>query len=466
MFRINLFFCLFFSVCLLDAKNVQLSDDSSSDSADVINVNIQKSGSIVKETYNEVLDFKELVLSNGIKVILKKTDLNSDEIIFSAQCTGGRSLYGKRDWANLKLFNTAVAWSGLGEYSSSALGSILRNKNVNMDLTMTDTHSLVEGSSTPEELETMFKLAYLYFTNIRKDTTSFNTLTYSLTDGMGDQDNQPDKIFSDSVVNTIYGHDSRLRSLEKKDFDKADVNRIMQIAKEITSNPAAYTFTIVGNFDDKEIRSLICRYIATLSEKKSAKLGHRIGAPAKGIIVNKFHCNANVDKANALIYWHNDNMKWSLENKVKAEVAGKILYTIYSNILPKVEKSSYKLGAYGKMIHYEDGLTSTIIAAQCPMTVQSKDSSVMILRNAAYLLSKKCDQTLLSHAQLGLLMTEEENLRTNNYWFDILSYYDKYGIDLLHDYNKTVSSLTLQDICEFMKQFLKSGNRIEVVMIP
>ena len=43
---------------------------------------LPKAGRIVREKENPILGFKELTLSNGARVILKKTDFKENEILF------------------------------------------------------------------------------------------------------------------------------------------------------------------------------------------------------------------------------------------------------------------------------------------------------------------------------------------------------------------------------------------------
>ena len=72
-----------------------------------------KAGKIVKETENKKLGYKELTLSNGARVILKKTDFQANDVRFYATAKGGSSLYDKADFDNLKLFNSVMGNSGL-----------------------------------------------------------------------------------------------------------------------------------------------------------------------------------------------------------------------------------------------------------------------------------------------------------------------------------------------------------------
>lgn len=57
--------------------------------------------------------------------------------------------------------------------------------------------------------------------------------------------------------------------------------------------------------------------------------------------------------------------------------------------------------------------------------------------------------------------------KTNTYWTRILDRDHIYGVDFYSDYKKTVNAITPQAISKFLSErVLKSGNLIEVVMMP
>ena len=61
---------------------------------------LPKAGKIVGVKENNTLGYKELTLSNGARVILKKTNFKDNEVLFQAISKGGKSLYGKADIAD------------------------------------------------------------------------------------------------------------------------------------------------------------------------------------------------------------------------------------------------------------------------------------------------------------------------------------------------------------------------------
>ena len=57
-------------------------------------------------------------------------------------------------------------------------------------------------------------------------------------------------------------------------------------------------------------------------------------------------------------------------------------------------------------------------------------------------------------------------VKTNGYWMNTINTYNKYGVEWHTRYADVLKSIKPEDICNFMKEFVKQSNRIEVVMLP
>ena len=224
---------------------------------------LPKKGSIKSEKENTQFGYKELMLSNGVKVILKKTDYKQDQVLLSMEGYGGSSLYDKADYTNLKVFDDVVEASGLGNFSHTELEKALAGKIVSASMSLGSRRQRINGSSTPNDVETLLQLVYLYFTKINKDEESFANLMKTYEISLKNKALSPESAFNDSVTVTMNCHNPRFTSVEANDLKDVNYDRILEIAKQLTSNAAAYTVTIVGNFDEAAIRPLLEQYIAS-----------------------------------------------------------------------------------------------------------------------------------------------------------------------------------------------------------
>ncbi len=411
--------------------------------------------------------YSELTLSNGVKVVLKHTDLKKDQVLLTAEGWGGNSLYGMEDRANFRLFDDVVEASGLGNFQHTELMKALAGKIAGASLSMSSQRTYVNGSSTPGDVETMLQLVYLYMTgNIMKDQQSFDQLMKTTELQLKNRLLQPEAVFSDSLNATISSHNPRFKSLTVADLQNVSYDRILQMAKERTQNAAAFTFTIIGNYNDSTIRPLIEQYIASLPVQKKIVKGKDVSTDYKGKVVNDFKHKAETPKSIAVLHWYSKQLPYTLENIIRAQMAGQVLEMVYLKEIREEASAAYTVNAQAGVSRDDFG-DETSIFAYCPMKPEKADTAVYIMRRAVNdMASGKCDADMLAKVKEYMLKSHADQLKTNGYWSSRIGAWRKWSIDFHTDYEKTVQAVTPQSICNFVADVLKSGNEAEIVMLP
>ena len=432
--------------------------------------NMPKAGKIVSEKESSKFGYKELTLSNGARVLLKKTNLKEGEVLMNASSKGGASLYGLNDKINTEMFDAVIGYSGLGNFSSTELQKALAGKNANVDLHLANLHEYTSGSCTPKDMETMFQMNYLYFTSIKKDEQAFNTLINQYKMALKNKSLSPESALQDSLTYTLHAHSPRYISLEEKDMDKVDYDRILQIAKERTANAADFTFTIVGNFDEALVRKYIEQYIASLpSVKKGKKYVHESWKPysvyAKGDKDNTFYRKQETPKSNIYMFWYNNDTPYSLDNSIKADAAGQVLDMVYLKTIREEQSAAYSASA-GGFSQLGGDQPWTAIYGYCPVKPEKKDIAIKIMRDEFQKMSTTIDADMLKKTKDLMLKQYEDGLKTNRYWMSVINSYDEYGVDTDTDYKKLVEALTPASVAQFVKANLIGKNSVSVIMLP
>ena len=426
---------------------------------------LPKAGKIVKEVAGKKFDYKELTLSNGAKVILKHTDLKKDQVILASEGFGGSSRYGEKDFANIKLFDDVIEASGLGNFSHTELEKALAGKIASASMALGTDRANITGSSTPNDVETMLQLVYLYFTNINKDRESYDNMMKTTELMLKNKLLQPEAVFSDSLTLTIQNHSKRFAPLAMDDLKNVDYDRILQMAKEQTSNAAAFTFTIIGNYDEATIRPLIEQYLASLPAQKKVVKGKDVDEYFKGEVINNFKRKMETPKAIAVMVWLNDQMKYSLENVVRADMVGQILSMIYTEKIREEASAAYSVMAQAGMSR-DDYRSIGQVLVYCPMKPEKGDVATKIMLDEVNNMVKSVDAEKLNKVKEYMLKNIDDQAKTNNYWIRAIGRLRDYGVDVYTDYKKTVEAQTSQTIAAFMQEFLKPGNRAEIIMLP
>ena len=422
-------------------------------------------GKIVKETKNDLFGYTELTLSNGATVVLKQTDLKKDQVLLSGSGFGGGALYGEADYANIKMFDGVIEASGLGNFSHTELEKAMAGKVASLSLSLSNYRQNVSGSSTPKDVEAMLQLLYLTFTNINKDQQSFDNLIQTTEAELKNRSLTPEVALSDSLQATLTCHNPRFMSLVADDLKNVNYDRILQMAKERTANAAAYTFTIIGNYDEATIRPLIEQYIAALPGNQPVVKGSNVNTDFKGVVVNNFQKKAETPKAIAVMIWNSKQIPYTLENSIKADITHQVLTMLYLKKIREEASAAYTVQAMGGT-ERNDFESETTIFAYCPMKPEKGDIAVKILREEMDNLANTCDADMLTKVKEYMLKNVDDEAKTNGYWMGVINDYRRWGLDMHTDYKKVVEAQTPESISAFAKEILKAGNRAEVVMMP
>ena len=427
---------------------------------------LPQAGKIVKEVAGKKFDYKELTLSNGAKVVLKQTDLKKDQVIITSEGFGGSSLYGEKDFANIKFFDDVIEASGLGNFSHTELEKALAGKIASASLSLGTDRINITGSSTPNDVETMLQLVYLYFTKINKDQESYDNTMKTTELMLKNKLLQPEAVFSDSLTLTLQNHSKRFAPASVEDLAQVSYDRILAMAKEQTANAAAFTFTIIGNYDEATLRPLIEQYLASLpgNVKKVVK-GKDVEDSFKGDVKNNFRRKMETPKAIAVMLWKNDKMDYTLENSIRASMAGQILTMLYTEKIREEASAAYSVMAQAGLSRDDYRTTGTVLV-YCPMKPEKGDIAVKIMDEEVQNLCKAVDAEKLAKVKEYMLKDIDDQAKTNNYWIRQINRLRDYNVDFHTDYKKTVEAQTPETIMTFMKELLKSGDRVEVIMLP
>ena len=424
-------------------------------------------GSIVKSTENAALGFKQLTLSNGATVLMKKTDFNADEIVFRATSNGGASVFGKGDVYNIQFANYILSQSGLGNFSNTDLQKALAGKQVGTQFSIENAMHGLSGNSTPKDLETLFQLIYLDFTKVTKDEKAVNNFLTLISTQLKNISLNNEAVFEDSVMSVVYNNNPYFRIPSAENIEGISYDRVLEIWKNLYGNAADFTFTFVGNYDEAQLCQFIEQYIASLPSKGKATLTQKeIRTFANGEKNRSFEKKMENPQAQANSIWRSNPVKFTLQNNVMQDVSGRMLDMMLNREIRERLSAAYHAGAESELD--VDGPATYISikgtgklnpdkAAEAIPEFQKGMKSLVAAPNADDLLKVK--QILLKQADV--------DAKTNRYWTGVLNTWKRFGVDVYTDYKKTVEAVSTKSVSDFLKNVvLKSKNHVEVIMMP
>ena len=425
---------------------------------------LPKAGKITGEKDNTTLGYKELTLSNGARVILKKTDFKDDEVRFQAMAKGGKGMYNNNDAVNLKYFNSVISASGLGNFSNTELQKALYGKQASVSMLLSGQSQSLSGVSVPKDVETLMQLIYLNFTQVAKDEASYKSLISRLEMNLKNKDLSPESAFGDSLILTLYNREPMQAPMVIEDLQQINYDRILQIAKERFANAGDFVFYFVGNFDETAIRPLIEQYIASLPGKRTQVDYPKFPDFVNGKVENKFQRVMESPKATVVDIWHMP-VDYTVENYVLADAAAQVLSMVYLKDIREDASAAYSVGASGSVSRHGNDCKA-VIQAYCPMDPKKSDLVLQLLAKGFADNCVKVDADKVAKVKENMLKNADEEAKSNGNWLDVIDEYVFTGVDLFTTYKKEINAITPEKIAAFLKKMLDSGNRTEVVMTP
>jgi zinc protease len=219
---------------------------------------------IVSEQVYEELGISAFELANGVRVIVKPTDVWVDDIVFSATSPGGTSLVADEDFPEAAVIAHLVSQSGVGELSQSELQGLLAGKTAQVAPGIYELSEDFSGYTTAQDLELAFQLIYLYATEPRLDPAAVQVYQNQARAALINRTVTPYAAMQDALVDVLYGDTLRRGPLPLEQIEQFDSERALAIYRDRFGDMSDFTFTFVGNADEAEIRRLAQRYLGAL----------------------------------------------------------------------------------------------------------------------------------------------------------------------------------------------------------
>ena len=428
---------------------------------------LPKPGKIKKEVSGP-FDTQILTLSNGARVILKKTDYQDNQVLMRAYSEGGTGRYGVDDKYNLNLSGVLIGASGLGNFTDTELDKALAGIQASVSAQLDGRSEFLSGSAVPKDLRTMFELTYLHFAPLKRDDKAAQSALNQMKEMLRNQAANPMRAFSDSLQTTLYGADNpRLVLMKEENVDKVSYDRVLEIYRDRFQGANDFTFVFVGNFDNDSIRQYICQYLASLPKvKRNDKAVDNHYNIREGQYTTRFQRKMQ-EPQTAMILYLQSPIKNTLKNQVVADVLGQVLTMRLIEIVREEMGAAYSVNASCGISKISDGSCRTNIQIYAPVKPEMCDSALLVINQELQKIARDgAEDKYISKVKEYLLKTYTENERKNGTWLSYIEEQDRDQLDTYTNYQPTVQTVTSDDIAALAKQILEAKNCITVIMLP
>lgn len=423
-----------------------------------------KAGSIVSEDEAQ-FGYHHLLLSNGMNVYVKTTDLEADNIDMNLFSKGGESYYGTCDMPSLAYLTAVVRGGGVGDFSDNDLDKMLAGKTVNVAPFVSDETEGMRGSSNVKNLRTMLQLTHLYFTQPRRDEEAFQSLMNRQSSFLTNRDANPNVSFGDSITAILYGNNPRLAPVKKETLKKVSLDRIYEIYKERFADASDFNVIFTGQVSLDSLRPLLCQYLASLPslyKKEDVQDVHTDIRPGREVHAIYKHQQTPSTLCNIYI---TSRLPYTADNDLKLSALCQLLRIDYTEKVREEQGGTYGVSVQGQFTKYP--YPEALMKINFRTDPEKFDQLIPIVYAQLDSMAQLGPtQQNLDKVKAYELKTYGQAAKLNNYW-EYCMYNQLFnGIDFDTDYTAKVAALTPEAIRDFARQLLAPNNCIEITMKP
>ena len=411
-------------------------------------------------------DLQKIRLSNGMTVLLKKTDFQNDQILIKGFAAGGTSLSGDADYESALNAANIVAAAGAGNYDALQLGKIMTGRKVQLSPFILDQYQGFNGSTTTEDLPAALELLHAYFMEPRKDEESFQTLIGRAKEQLINKEDNRSQVFMDTVNLVLGNYSSRKKPQSISRLEAIQLDRAFEIYKARFGNAAAFTFLFVGNIAAEKLKPLLEKYLGSLPStgavEKAKDLG--INIPAGRIAKTVYK---GTEQKSSVILAYSGDFDYNFENTIKMNAIADALTISLTQRLRDQEGGTYTPNVQLSLSKYPKSRFALVISFDCaPKNVEKLNASVQDELNKMRTSGPSAEnlQKFKAARKVGL----ETGARNNEFWMDYLAsqVMNNESLNQFFEYGNALNGISTKSVQEAAAKYIQDKNYVKLVLMP
>lgn len=425
-----------------------------------------KAGTIVAEKKIEEIGVTEWQLSNGVRVVLKPTDFQNDQIRISGFSLGGTSLVPDAKFTCAEEAAALVRACGVGDFDRVSLGKLLAGKSAAATVTLTELQEGALGAASAKDVETMFQLLYLSFIAPRKDREVFTAELARLRARVENRQAEPAAVFADKMSEVLAQGHPRARPMTPERLKEIDLDTVYDIYRQRFGDASGFTFVLVGNLDLAQIKPLVLTYLGGLPARGRHETWRDVGLqPPAGVVKIKVEKGLEPKSQVRLVF--SGDAPYSREGAHDLSSLATILQIRLREVLRQEMGAVYGVAVSATLTDRPHPRFRVSISFGCaPEKVDELVNAVFSELGEAR--GGKLPEKTVQEVRTAQLREREVNVKENGYWLsELVSAYER-GEDpreILH-FDELVSRVTPERMQAAARQYLDPGRYVLGVLVP
>ncbi|NKB69966.1 MAG: insulinase family protein [Candidatus Latescibacteria bacterium] len=406
-------------------------------------------------------------LANGIRVVLKPTDFKNDQILFKGISPGGHSLVVDQEYIAAATADVVVREGGVGDFDQIQLEKMLAGKVVSVSPWISGLSEGLSGSASPEDLEAMFQLIYLYITAPRADSTAFAAYKALILGSLENRAASPEAAFGDTLKVTLAQHHFRARPYSAALVEEMDLETSLRIYRDRFADTGDFTFFFVGNFDPEQMAPLVQSYLGGLPSAGRQERWADVGLKApEGVVERSVFRGVEPKSLTRLVFTGAFDWDQHRERYLISTLA-QVLRLKMRRVLREDLGGTYSVGVSGSYAHYPREEYTMSIAFGCePERVEELTGVAFAQIDSLQRFGPDLED--IDNIKEMHRRRRQVQLKENGFWLGALESSYFHGLDprRILQYEAVVDSLHADEIQAAAKRYFNRQRYVRVVLYP
>ncbi|MFO0740081.1 MAG: insulinase family protein [Labilithrix sp.] len=382
-------------------------------------------GSVVSTATQTELGVTDWKLKNGVRVLVRPTELSSDTIRMGAFSPGGTSLATDADFDSARFAAEIVSLGGVGPLDDSALRKSLAGKVVRVNVDLQELEESLNGYAAVDDLETMLQWVHLAFTAPRRDDAAFNTWRARQIASLKTKQLAPEAAFAEELAVFATQGNPRRRPPTAESYQRINLDKALSIYRDRFGDAGDFTFVFVGNIDLAKLKPLVETYLGSLPSAGRQESWRDLGITRPAGVQKKVVHRGTEPKSRVSLTFHGpETFSQAAVNDMS--LLAEVLHLRLRETLREEMGGVYTVSVSGSIARRPRTEYSLNVSFGC--APENVDKLVRaVLDEAARLQEKGADADTITRAREIKRRTRETSTQDDAWWLKRLIYLYTYG---------------------------------------
>lgn len=429
------------------------------------------SGTIVSRKEIPEIGAVDIQLSNGARLLFKPLVSGKNRINISAFKSGGLYALNQADYLNGLFATNIVSLSGVSTYSRDEVSNYLAGNTASLRFLIEKTRSGIVGSSSLEDIETLFQLLYLRSTAPRLDSSVFNQTKALSVQSAKNKNKTKESLLSDSLSSILATRDYTNSELTAARIEaQVQMSSILPVYEKFFGNASGYTYVVMSDTTVDALIPYIEKYIASIpggsvKDFKYVYEGPKVRTDSTSYIAKGGSgSRASVSLIFQTVNFPKDFSSYNLHSTILENVIKMRLTKVIREELGLVYSISVNTSA---TLQPSPLSRSSITFACLPENVDRIIAAIGEVLNEIKQSPQKFESELQDVKQ-NLLKEQEGNMQRDLYWSTQIRnlLFNKEDFSVIANYSKTVKAVSMPDIAALINQNFEFNKMIKAILLP